>query len=67
MEEVEKINIKPAYHYFEDIVNIEDFHSNLLKIDKKSHEDIKFTILVTLRLKRLVIMKIFTALIPCIL
>ena len=40
MREVKKINIKSAYHYFEDMVNIEDFHSNLLKIDKKSHEDI---------------------------
>ena len=40
MKEVKKINIKSAYHYFEDMVNIEDFHTNLLKIDKKSHKDI---------------------------
>ena len=40
MEEVKKINIKSAYHYFKDIVNIEDFHSNLLEIDKKSYKDI---------------------------
>ena len=40
MGKVKEINIKSAYHYFEDMVNIEDFHSNLLKIDKKSHEDI---------------------------
>ena len=40
MKEVKKINIKSAYHYFEDIVNIEDFHSNLLEIEKKSHKDI---------------------------
>ena len=40
MGEVTKINIKSAYHYFEDMVNIQDFHSNLLKIEKKSHEDI---------------------------
>ena len=40
MKEVKKIKIKSAYHYFEDMVNIEDFHTNLLKIDKKSHEDI---------------------------
>ena len=39
MEEVKKINIKSAYHYFKDIVNIEDFHSNLLEIDKKSYKD----------------------------
>ena len=40
MREVKKFNIKSAYHYFEDMVNIEDFHSNFLKLDKKSHEDI---------------------------
>ena len=42
MKEVKKINIKSAYHYFEDMVNIEDFHSNLLEINKKSHKDIDF-------------------------
>ena len=40
MGQVKKINIKSANHYFEDMVNIEDFHSNLLKIDKKSYKDI---------------------------
>ena len=40
MKETKKINIKSAYHYFEDMVNIEDFHSNLLNIEKKSHKDI---------------------------
>ena len=40
MKEVKKINIKSAYHYFEDMVNIKDFHSNLLNIEKKSHKDI---------------------------
>ena len=40
MRQVKKVSIKSAYHYFEDMVNVEDFHSNLLKIDKKSHEDI---------------------------
>ena len=40
MKEVKKIKIKSAYHYFEDMVNIEDFHSNLLEINKKSHKDI---------------------------
>ena len=40
MREVKKINIKLAYHFFEGMVNIKDFHSNLLEIDKKSHKDI---------------------------
>ena len=40
MREVKEINIKSAYHYFEYMVNIKDFHSNLLNIEKKSHKDI---------------------------
>ena len=40
MGEVREINIKSAYYYFDDMVNIEDFHSNLLKTDKKLHRDI---------------------------
>ena len=40
MREVWKIKIKSAYHYFEGMVNIKDFHSNLLEVNKKSYEDI---------------------------
>ena len=40
MREVKEMNIKSAYHYFEYMVNIKDFHSNLLNIEKKSHNDI---------------------------
>ena len=40
MRKVKEISIKSAYHYFEDMVNIKDFHSNLLNIEKKSHKDI---------------------------
>ena len=40
MRKVKEINIKSAYHYFEDMVNIGDFYSNLLKIDKKSYKNI---------------------------
>ena len=40
MKEVKKINLKSEYHYFEVIINIENFHSNLLGIEKKSHKDI---------------------------
>ena len=32
--------IKSSCHYFEDMVNIKDFRSNLLNIEKKSHKDI---------------------------
>ena len=41
MVQVKEINIKNRGYYFcDDMINIKNFHSNLLKIDKKSHEDI---------------------------
>ena len=41
MGQVKEINIKNRGYYFcDDMINIKNFHSNLLKIDKKSHEDI---------------------------
>ena len=41
MGKVKESNIKNwTYCYFNDIINIKDFHSNLLKIDKKQYKDI---------------------------
>ena len=40
MGQVKEINIKSAYYFFDNMVNIKDFHSNLLEIDKKLHKDI---------------------------
>ena len=41
MGEVKELNIKNrTYYYFNDIFDIKDFHSNLLKIDKKQYKDI---------------------------
>ena len=41
MGEVKELNIKNRrYYYFNDIIDIKDFHSNLLKIDKKQYKDI---------------------------
>ena len=41
MGETKELNIKnQTYYFFNDIINIKNFHSNLSKIDKKSHEDI---------------------------
>ena len=40
MGEVKEIVVKSAYYFLDDMVNIKDFHSNLLEIDKKSHKDI---------------------------
>ena len=41
MGKVKKLNIKnQTYYYFDDIINIKDFHSNLLRIDEKQDKDI---------------------------
>ena len=40
MGKVKELNIKNrTYYYFDDIIDITKFESNLLKIDKKSHRD----------------------------
>ena len=41
MGKVKKLNIKNrTYYYFNDIINIKDFHLNLLRIDKKQYKNI---------------------------
>ena len=41
MGQVKEINIKNrGYCFCDDMINIKNFHSNLLKIDKESDEDI---------------------------
>ena len=41
MGKIKDMNIKNrTYHFYDDIVNIKDFDSNLLKIDKKSFKNI---------------------------
>ena len=62
MGEVKKLNIKNrTYYYFNDIFDIKDFHSNLLKIDKKQYKDIGIYYIGYITIKNLVIVKIFTA------
>ena len=41
MRNTKEINIKNrTYYFFNDMINIEDFDSNLLKIDKTSYKNI---------------------------
>ena len=41
MGEVKELNIKnQTYYYLDDMIDIKNFHSNLLKIDKKPYKDI---------------------------
>ena len=40
MGQVKELNIKnETYYFFDNIIDIKNFHSNLLKIDKKSYKD----------------------------
>ena len=58
---VKQINIKNrTYYSYTDIINLKNFKSKLLKIDKKSYKDIIFTTLDILQLRKLIIVKIFT-------
>ena len=41
MGEIKEIKIKNrAYYFLNDVINIEDFNSTVLKIDKKSYKNI---------------------------
>ena len=67
MGEVKKINIKSwTYYFYIDIIDLKKFDARLLKIDKNHIKTLAFTILDTLQLKKLMIVKVFTVLILCI-
>ena len=74
MGKIKQIEIKNRiYYFYNDIINIEEFDSNLLKVDKKSDKDIDiyqtliFTILDTLQyITKLPILKMFIVKILCI-
>ena len=41
MGKVIELSIKnQTYYFFNDVIDIRNFHSNLLKVDKKSYKDI---------------------------
>ena len=61
MGEVKKIKIKSAYHYFDDMINIKEFYSSLLNIEKKSHEDIDFYYIRYIMIKKFSDCEIFIA------
>ena len=62
MGEVKQINIKNrTYYFYNNMINIENFEPNLLKIDRKSYKTLVFTTSDILQLKKLMIVKIFTA------
>ena len=57
---IKQINIKNRTYYFlNDMINIEDFDSRLLKIDKKSFKNIDIYYIGNITIKKLKIMTIF--------
>ena len=67
MNTTKQINIKnQTYYFYNDIIDIENFHAKLLKIDKKSYKTLIFLILDMSQRKKLVIVWILTVLILCI-
>ena len=60
MGSIKKISIKNrTYDFFNDMINIKNFDSNLLKIDKKSYKNIAIYYIGYMTIKKLVIMRIF--------
>ena len=54
MEKVKQIDIKnQTYYFYNDIINLKNFESNLLKIDKKQHKgfDIYYIGYITIKKK----------------
>ena len=67
MGTVKQINMKNlTYYFYNDIIDLKNFDTRLLKIDKKSYKDIGIYNIGYITIKKLMIVKIFTALILCI-
>ena len=59
MGSLKEANIKNrTYYFYNDIINIETFDSNMLKLDKTHTKILIFTILDMLQLKKLVLVMI---------
>ena len=57
---VKQIDLKNrTYYFYNDMVDIRKFDSNLLKIDKRSYKDNGIYNIVYITVKKLMIMKIF--------
>ena len=59
MGSIKEINIKNrTYYFYNDIIDIKTFDSNMLKLDKRILIFTRFTILDMLQLKKLVLVMI---------
>ena len=67
MGEVKQINIKNrTYYFYNDMINLKHFDSNFLKIDKKHYKGINIYYIGYITIKKLMILRVFTAGILCI-
>ena len=61
MGKVKQIEIKNRiYYFYNDIINIDEFNSNLLKIDKKLYKDIDIYYIGYIAIKNIEDCEIFT-------
>ena len=62
MRNFKQINIKNrTYYFFNDMIDIKDFSSTLIKINKKSYKNIDIFNIGYITIKQLMIMKISIA------
>ena len=52
MAQVKETNIKNQTYFFNDMINIKTFHSNLLEIDEKSYKDIDIYYIAYITIKK---------------
>ena len=56
MGEIKQINIKnKTFCFYNDQINLKDFHARLLKVDKKDYNEIDITLVMWLLKKLLII------------
>ena len=59
MGNIKQINISNCtYYFFNDMISIKDFYSDLIKIDKKSYKNLGIYHIGSITIKELMIMKI---------
>ena len=67
MEKVKQIEIKNrTYSFYNDMINLKNFESNLLKIEKSITKALICTTMVTLQLQKICDWEIFTVKVLCI-
>ena len=61
METINQVNIKNrTYYFYNDIINIENFDSDMLKLDNKSYKDIGIDNIGYITIKKIGDCKILT-------